>query len=236
MALFQLACVIGEWKRARTQLDAMAGLDPEAALMAKLYTSLVDAEAARAEVFAGKVLPVTLGEPTAWLAMLAQALALDAAGEAGVAQASRQQALDLAEPTPGTLDGEPFAWIMDADPRLCPVLEVIANGEYRWLPIQQVRELRAETPKAMRDLVWQPAEIVLGNLSRLHVFLPVRYPGSEGADDDSIRLAKATSWTEQPRGGQVGLGQRLLATDQGDRALLDIRHLVIGEPSAGGGG
>jgi type VI secretion system protein ImpE len=236
MALFQLACVTGDWKRARTQLDTIAGLDPEAALMAKLYMSLINAEAARAEVFAGRLLPVTLGEPPTWLAMLAQALRHNAAGEEGAAQALRRQALGLAEPMPGALDDQPFAWIMDADPRLGPVLEVVVNGEYRWLPFRRLRELRAEAPKAMRDLIWQPAEIVLGNDSALHVFLPVRYPGSEGAADDAIRLARATSWTERPTGEQIGLGQRLLATDQGDRALLDIRHLVIGEPSAEGGG
>ncbi len=236
MALFQLACVTGDWKRARTQLETMAGLDPETALMVKLYTSLIDAEAARSEVFAGKALPVTLGEPPAWLAMLARALGHDAAGEGGAAQALRQQALDLAEPTPGTVDDQPFAWIMDADPRLGPVLEVVANGDYRWLPFCHLRDLRAEAPGAMRDLVWQPAKVVLANESELHVFLPVRYPGSEGADDDALRLAKATSWAERPTGEQIGLGQRLLATDQGDQALLDVRHLVIAGSAAGSSG
>ncbi len=63
----------------------------------------------------------------------------------------------------------------------------------------------------------------------------MRYPGSEGADD-GIRLARATSWTERPTGEQIGLGQRLLATDQGDQALLDIRHLVVAGPASGSSG
>ncbi len=66
--------------------------------------------------------------------MLAQALEHDAVGEGAAAAELRRQALELAEPTAGTIDGQAFAWIMDADPRLGPVLEVIVNGTYRWLP------------------------------------------------------------------------------------------------------
>ena len=119
---------------------------------------------------------------------------------------------------------------------LVGVALLVAVGTAATVAFRYTPRSRAEAPKAMRDLVWQPAEIVLSNESALHVFLPVRYPGSEGAADDAIRLAKATSWSERPTGEPIGLGQRLLATDQGDEALLDIRHLVIAGPASGSSG
>ena len=41
------------------------------------------------------------------------------------------------------------------------------------------------------------------------------------------RLARATSWADAGADTFVGLGQRLLATDKSDVALLDIRELVL---------
>lgn len=225
MALFQLAAVTGDWKRARTQLDTMAKLDAEAMMLAKLYGRLIDAEAVRANVFAGAERPVALGQPSAWLAMLAQALAHDGAGEGAAARELRRRALEEAPARPGELDGKPFAWVMDADHRLGPLLEVVVEGSYRWLPLTNLVELRAEPPKAMRDLVWQPVTLTLTSGSELAAFVPTRYPGSESSSDDAVRLARTTRWDDRGEGEQQGLGQRLLATDTDDYGLLDVRRL-----------
>lgn len=223
IALFQLACVAADWQRARTQLATMAKLDAEYAVLAQVYSHLVAAEAARTRVFAGDEQPVVLGRPAAWLAMLAQALGCDRVGDAQAASALRARAREDATPRAGTLDGQPFAWIMDADPRLGPVLEVIADGQYRWLPFDGLRGLHAQPPQAMRDLVWQPVTVQLANGTELAAFVPTRYPGSE-AHGDAVRLARETRWVEAG-GEQVGAGQRMLATDRGDHALLDVRRL-----------
>jgi type VI secretion system protein ImpE len=230
MGLFQLACVMGDWRRARTQLDTISKLDPEATILGQVYGRMIDAEASRERVFAGTDKPVALGRPTAWLAMLAQALELDARGEAEAAGDLRGRALGEAAPRGGTIDDRPFAWIMDADPRLGPSLEIIVEGQYRWLPIEHLLELRADPPKAMRDLVWQPATVTLTNGSELAAFIPTRYPGTEKCPEDGLRLARATHWSEAPSGQQTGLGQRLFATDAEDIALLDIRRLRL-EPA-----
>lgn len=227
MALFQLACVVGQWDRARAQLDTMAQLDAELLLLSRIYGRLIDAEAMRRRVFAGSEQPVALGEPPAWLAMMAQALQLDERGEAAAARELRQRGRQDAAARPGTIGTDAFAWIMDADPRLGPTLEVIIEGQYRWLPLDALEELRAEAPKAMRDLVWQPVALRLAGGSELAAFVPTRYPGSELEDDDAVRLAKETRWIEKD-GEQWGFGQRLLATDGGDHAFLDIRALRFG--------
>jgi type VI secretion system protein ImpE len=226
MALFQLAAVAGDWDRARRQLDTIARLDPEAAMMAQAYGAAIDAEATRRAVFAGRERPVCLGEPPAFVAMLAEALLLDAQGEGGAAGALRRQALEAAEPVEGTLNGTPFAWIMDADTRLGPVLEAVVQGQYRWLPFSSMRELRAEPPKDQKDLIWAAVRVTLANGGELPEFVPVRYPGSEASPDAALRLARATAW-QDAAGGQRGLGQRLLAADTADHPFLELRRLRL---------
>ena len=235
MALFQLAAVCGNWQRARTQLDAMAALDAECGPLAQAYGRLVDAEAVRARVFAGSEKPVALGPPAAWLAMMAEALALDGAGQAESAQALRDAALAAAPACPGTLDGAAFAWLMDADPRIGPVLEVVVEGQYRWLPLDAVRALRAEAPKAMRDVVWRPVSLQLAGGQGLLAYVPARYPGTEQHADDALRLGRETRWTDQ-RGVQSGLGQRMFASDQGDHPFLDLRELRLDDAGSRDGG
>lgn len=233
MALFQLSCVVGNWERARSQLDTVAKLDAETVLFARTYGRLIDAEATRARVFAGAEQPVAFGEPPAWLAMMARALRLDADGEAARARELRERACEVAAARAGAVGDEPFAWLMDADPRLGPTLEAVVEGQYRWLPLDLLEELRAEAPKAMRDLVWQPVALRLARGRELHAFVPVRYPGSESADEDAVRLAKETRWTGEG-GEQRGLGQRVLATDAGDHAFLDVRRLRFGDATTAG--
>ena len=43
----------------------------------------------------------------------------------------------------------------------------------------------------------------------------------------AIRLARRTEWIEQPGGVYFGLGQRVLATDRGEKALMDLREIVL---------
>ena len=42
-----------------------------------------------------------------------------------------------------------------------------------------------------------------------------------------LALARRTDWRETNPGVVVGLGQRLIATDSGEYALMDIRSMVL---------
>src|SRR5436305_3605085 len=55
--LFQLLCVMGQWDRALTQLNTAAGIDPKSLLMKEVCQQLVQCEALRKEIFAGKKMP-----------------------------------------------------------------------------------------------------------------------------------------------------------------------------------
>jgi type VI secretion system protein ImpE len=228
VALFQLLALAGEWDRAAQQLDVASGLDPELAIFAAGHKALVAGEKLRAAIFAGARTPVAMGEPPPWFGHLVQALALDAQGEHAAAKALRDEAFGLAAAVPGRIGGEPFAWLADADERLGPVLELHLDGRYLWLPLERVRRIETDPPEHLRDTVWLSARLTLVTDATITGFLPVRYPGSEAAGDDALRLGRRTEWRQLGEGSWVGLGQRVLATDAGEHALLDTRLVELG--------
>lgn len=229
LAFFRLACIEGQWERARRQLEAIRALDPETAMFAELYAALIDAEAQRGAVLEGRSAPVTIGEPPAFVAHLAQALADEAAGDRGAAASHRRAALDSARAVPGELDGVPFTWLMDVDPRFGPCLELVVHGRYRWLPLEHLRELASDGPKDLEDVVWLPVRLCLSGGEEVAAHLPGRYPRSETSADPSVRLGRATVFDEA---GQ-GLGGRLFTSEAGDHPLVAIRRIRLAGPGDG---
>jgi type VI secretion system protein ImpE len=223
--LFQLLAVMGDWDRARTQLDVAGDLDVSLLLTVNAYRAALEAEAVRTAVFGGLQTPHVLGEPQSWLAYLFEAQRLLAKGAYAAAAEMREQGFDAAPAQPGELNGERFEWLADADPRLGPCLEVIVEGRYYWVPFANIRELTTEPPGNLRDLVWMPAAIEWTNGGRSPVFIPTRYPDTEKSADDALRLARMTRWDEPAEGLSLGLGQRLFATDAAEVGLCDVRHL-----------
>ena len=139
----------------------------------------------------------------------------------------RQEAFELAETSSGDLDGHPFQWLADADSRLGPIFEIMLNGNYYWVPISQIQQIIINPPTDLRDLVWLPVHCTWQNGGEGHGFTPTRYPGSENSSDSAIQLARKTIWEEPVNGIYRGLGQRLLASDQDDFPLLDVRKLTF---------
>lgn len=224
--LFQLLCVLGDWERARDQLKVLADLDAGSLALVHVYGAAISCELLRREVFAGARTPLVLGEPLPWLALLVQALA--ARGEGGAdARTLRAEALEQAPAVPGSIDGRPFEWIADGDPRLGPVCEALIDGRYYWVPFERIRSLALEAPADLRDVVWMPAQLVLANGGQTAALIPARYPGSETDPDNLIRLARKTEWDEVAPGTFHGRGQRMLTTDSSEYALLDVRLIEL---------
>lgn len=230
----QLLCVLGRWERALTQLDVAAELDALAVPMKQVYGDAIRCEALRAEVFAGRRTPLVLGEPPAWLALLAESLRLGGARESDQAEVLRQRAFDAAPGLAGHLQDaygtHAFAWLADADMRLGPVLEAFVHGRYYWVPFERLARVRIEPPEDLRDAVWMPAHLDLRPEGEVLALIPTRYPGSELSKDGALALARRTEWSETAPGVWRGLGQRVLTTDQGDHALMDVREIVLDAP------
>ena len=225
--LFQLLCVLGDWKRAIGQLKLCAELDPAAIPMAQTYREAIICEIQRDKVFAGEVAPMVMGEPQPWLALLIQAQGALARGQVGEADDLRGRAFDAAPETPGEIDGTRFAWIADADMRLGPVLEAIINGRYFWVPFGAIRSLSIDAPEDLRDAVWLPAQIRLVSEGEVVALIPTRYPGTPQHGSAAERLARATGWQDAGAGLFTGLGQRILSTDTVETALMDTRRIEI---------
>jgi type VI secretion system protein ImpE len=226
--LFQLLSVMGQWDRALTQLNVAADLDAGTLAMAQMYREAIQCERLRAEVFAGRKSPVIFGEPDAWLAWLIEALLVTGTPRAGEAAGLRARAFEAAPPTPGTIDGVPFDWIADADMRLGPVCEAVINGRYYWLPFQRLARVDIEAPTDLRDVVWLPAHFEFANGGETVGVIPTRYAGSEDADDWRLRMARQTIWVETAPEVYTGLGQRVLTTDAGEHAIMDVRSIRLG--------
>ena len=225
--LFQLLCVLGQWERALTQLKVASELDPLALAMAQMYGDAVRCEAVRDEVFEGRKSPMVLGQPDQWLALLIESRLRAGLGEAAQAEDLRQRAFEDAPACTGQLDQKPFGWIADADSRLGPVMEVIINGRYYWVPFDRLSSVTLEPPVDLRDLVWMPAQLKFQNGGETLALIPTRYPGSESSADGTLALARKTSWEAFAEDAYRGLGQRILATDSGETPFLEVRAIAI---------
>jgi type VI secretion system protein ImpE len=228
--LFQLLCVMGQWDRAQAQLDVSAELDDGTLAMVQMYREALQCELLRADVFAGKKSPLIFGEPEQWLALLIESILVRGAGNgrADHAESLRQRAFDEAPTSTGTIDGEAFDWIADADMRLGPVCEAIINGRYYWLPFSRVSRIDLDAPADLRDVVWMPAHFQFANGGEAVGVIPTRYPGSEKHEDPRVRLARKTVWTEVAPDVFWGAGQRIFTTEGGEHPLMDIRTIVLG--------
>src|SRR5580698_5108189 len=116
--------------------------------------------------------------------------------------------------SPGELNGETFAGLTDADPRIGENLEVFIAGSYTWIPFHYIESIETEPPKRLRDLLWLPANLHATEDFRLQdlgeVLLPVIAPLSWKHSDEAVRLGRATVWEEDPQHGDIPLGQKLL--------------------------
>lgn len=229
--LFQLQAVRGEWGKALDQLNVCGELDASTLAMVNTYRPALQCEGLREAVFAGRTLPHVFGPPADWVAWMAQALRHDADGQHEQAAALRSQALEQAPASSGTLDGKAFEWIADADSRLGPVLEVVINGRYGWLPFMHLAALKVEPVADLRDLVWAAAHLTFTNGGDTVALLPVRYAGTVAAGRDPLLLlSRKTEWVEAPGGQYHGLGQRTISTDADELGLLELRDLSLAAP------
>jgi len=129
----------------------------------------------------------------------------------------------------GTIDGKPFEWVVDADPRIGARLELFAAGAYLWIPFEHIISIELQPPQRLRDLLWAPALVQTGpkfkDKELGEVLIPVLYPSSSKHEDDAVRLGRSTAWIQENGGDPLPLGQKTFLIDGEEYPLLEIRKL-----------
>jgi type VI secretion system protein ImpE len=130
----------------------------------------------------------------------------------------------------GTLNGTPFGDLRDADPRIGPRLEMIAGGQYVWIPFMELSAVRIQPPALLRDLLWATAEVEIrereaGDTN--DVVLPAMTALSWQSPDELVRLGRVTTWAELDTGEETPVGQKLLLVDDEEFPILEVRELII---------
>jgi type VI secretion system protein ImpE len=195
--------------------------------MKATYEDALQCEVLRSAVFSGERSPLVFGEPEQWIAQLIGAQQAFAGSEYDAFKLALETSLDEAPEVSGTVNGEPFEWIADADSRLGPVLELVLNGRYYWVPFARIKRILIEAPSDLRDAVWTPANFVWANEGEAVGLIPTRYVGTEAAEDGSLRLARGTQWQQPAENLYQGLGQRVLMTDASEYGLMEVREINI---------
>jgi type VI secretion system protein ImpE len=136
----------------------------------------------------------------------------------------------------GQVNGKPFSYFSDADPRTGARLELFAAGNYLLLPLEHVASIQIPPPKRLRDLLWTPAAVrttpSFKGTELGEVLLPVLAPFSWKHPDEAVRLGRMTVW-EKSAGHeyQVPLGQKMWLVDEEEIPLLELRALEFNPAS-----
>lgn len=129
----------------------------------------------------------------------------------------------------GTVNGRQFHEIIDADPNLGARLEVFAAGSYLWIPFEHILSIQVQPPRFLRDALWAHARVVTGpefrEIDLAEVLIPVIYPFTWGAPDQSLWLGRSTAWYEDENRKQFPLGQKLLLADGKEIPFLEVRSI-----------
>lgn len=128
----------------------------------------------------------------------------------------------------GTLNGQPFSDIRDADPRVGPRLEVFTAGTYLWIPFAHIESIEMQAPKRLRDLLWSQVLVKTGpgfrGVELGECLFPVLCPGSFRHSDGNVRLGRTTVW-EEVDGVEIPFGQKTLLVDGEEFPVLEIRKI-----------
>ncbi len=228
--LFELLMFAGQFDRAEKQLAAVQYNEMERDAAVATFRRVLAAEQERRALFGQGRRPRFLGSVPEHVELRLQALQALREGRSSQAADLVARAHDRLPEFQGRLNDQPFRLLCDCDDVFGSVLEVVSGtGAYFWVPLEQVDTLLLAEPKYPRDLLWIQAHLEIKEGPSGDVFLPATYPGTWQADDDAIRLGRATDWQEVAPGMVRGVGSRMFLIDDEAQSMLDWRELQIND-------
>lgn len=223
--LFELLCFAGELDRAKNQLEALDAQDPKADLGIDFYRKVLKAEQTRQQLFSKGTFPKLIGPCPGHIQGHLDALLQIQEGHFLKAQELLTKAAELRPDLQVTIDGTTGDGFMDLDDLFAPILEVIMQDQYYWIPFSHIRKVSITPPKHLRDLLWVPAQMETTETA-LGVVIPVLYPGSFTSEEELVKLGRVTDW-RQEEGFTLGVGQHVYGVNELDKGILEIRELTF---------
>ena len=225
--LFELLCCAGDLDRAAKQLDVLGQENADAEVAVQPFRNVLEGEKKRRLLFTEGRMPGLPKSVPAYTRLHLEAINRIRECHYEEARALLEEAEAARPPVRGTINGEQFDDLKDADDAIGPFLEIITLNNYSWVPWEAVRSVAIQPPRHLRDLVWARAEVEL-NIGPLgEVFIPVLYAQTYLHQDDRVRLGRMTDWRSDVAGLALGEGQRLLIAGARDWPLLSVRELEL---------
>ncbi len=224
--LAELLLFSGNLERADVILDAAAQLDPSTALVVSEFRQLLRAETARRQLYRDGRVPEVLDalEPSGEASL--RALIALREGDLAAAAAAAGEAEALRPRVPATANGEAFDDFRDADDLLPGYIETLTTtGKYFWIPVARIESMEFHAPKRPRDLAWRRCTMSVRSGPDGDVYIPAIYFGGDDSDE-THRLGRATSWTEE-KGLVRGIGQRIFLAGEDDLAIMQLKDVTF---------
>lgn len=232
--LFELLCFSGEWDRAEKQIDVIGQQSIQSAMAVQVYRANIQAERSRERLFDAGTAPHFLTEPPPYIDTCLEGIRKQKEGDTAAARALLDKAEEERPALAGRWNEKPFLDARDYNDLVAPALELIVKDKYVWLPLDQVRSLKIEPPKKLRDLLWIPARVEAKDGTIGEVFLFGLYALSHRHTDDQVRLGRMTDWKDAGGDLYLGAGPRLFLVDEDEQPALEIRSVEFDLETATG--
>lgn len=219
--LFELLVVAGRLVESRTALYAIQSPDPAWPESKRWHRQLV--RAARRRSLGRK--PALLGPVPRHARLRWRAIRSLIHGDPTGALNGIDRADRAVPHLVGHVDGREFDGLRDLDDRFASVLEVLVQGQFVWLPFEQVRRLTILAAERILDSAYRPAQVRLTDGREFEVVLPLVYPGSDAAEEFLLGLGTDCV---PPDGGPLRcVGAKTLMVGEEELPLGDLRELDL---------
>lgn len=218
---FELLSLNGDLDRAAKQLDVLATNTGE---MGAPYLGAIQAERERRAFFHGGPRPTLLGTSSD-AGLYLEAVECYAAGQSAAAL-ERLQEVPSPIPLHALLNGSAVQELSDSHDLLGPFLELVIDNHYAWVPWESIQSLTVPEPRYLRNTVWTPASLSLHSGDQGQVLLFALYVDSHLHEED-IKLGRRTIWEQDPAGFTIACGQKVIATEERDWPILEIRSVEV---------
>ncbi len=223
--LFELSCFSGDWDRAEKQLEVIGHQDANAMIGSMMYRQNFKNERDRMRYFSDGLAPELVTAKPAHIDDLMNAANRLREGSTLEARTLLDKVEEERPAYPCKVNGSAFSDFRDYNDLTMCVFEVFIKDSYVWLPYEQIRSLKFNKPRSLRDLFWLQTEVEMLNGTAGEMFFPALYASSWKSDNDAVRLGRMTDWRGAGDDLFVGEGLKMFWMDGNDRSILDIETI-----------